>query len=144
MWRRICLIPFNVQISDDERDSLRGERLRNELPGILNWVLRGCEQWQLNDRLEAPFPVTDATTEYRADMDILGEFLDECCSQEPEQRADNPVLRKEYERWCEENGHHPSSARGLSLQLKERGFANLRNGRTRYWIGIGLKTAVGV
>jgi putative DNA primase/helicase len=42
MWRRMCLIPFEVQIPDHEQDRQLAATLLTELPGILNWALIGC------------------------------------------------------------------------------------------------------
>ncbi len=41
--RRFHLIPFNVTIPLAERDSELGERLRDEWPGILAWMIDGAE-----------------------------------------------------------------------------------------------------
>jgi putative DNA primase/helicase len=44
--RRFNLIPFTVTIPDDERDKELFEKLKAEYPGILNWALQGCLEWQ--------------------------------------------------------------------------------------------------
>ena len=43
---RIRLIPFKVEIPEKERDPDLGAKLADELPGILNWALRGYERWK--------------------------------------------------------------------------------------------------
>jgi putative DNA primase/helicase len=41
-WRRVHLVPFEVTISDDEKiRDYRERHLVPELPGILNWMLKG-------------------------------------------------------------------------------------------------------
>jgi phage/plasmid-associated DNA primase len=42
IWRRVHLIPFDVQIPDEERDMRLPEKLGAELPGILAWVVAGA------------------------------------------------------------------------------------------------------
>jgi putative DNA primase/helicase len=79
IWRRIHLIPFNVQIPKKEQDRELPEKLKAELPGILNWALEGCLMWQEHG-LEPPQEVQTATEEYREEMDPLGDFLAECCT----------------------------------------------------------------
>jgi putative DNA primase/helicase len=44
IWRRIYLIPFEVTIPDKEKDPDFPDKLREELPGILNWAIEGCLQ----------------------------------------------------------------------------------------------------
>lgn len=76
IWRRICLLPFTVTISEQDRDKHLSEKLREELPGILAWAVRGCAEWR-RIGLQPPASVTDATIEYRGEEDSLAEFVEE-------------------------------------------------------------------
>ena len=79
IWRRIRLIPFEVQIPPNERDAtLKGEggKLAGELSGILNWALLGFQKWQ-QDGLQIPDAVANATEIYRDESDQLRGFLDD-------------------------------------------------------------------
>src|SRR5262249_4040130 len=58
--RRLQLVPFTVTIPKDERDPRLGEKLKVERPGILNWMIAGCLEWQ-RIGLAAPAAVTEAT-----------------------------------------------------------------------------------
>src|SRR5262249_3016733 len=40
--RRFNLIPFTVTIPPHERDEALGDKLQEELPGILAWIIEGC------------------------------------------------------------------------------------------------------
>ena len=54
IWRRIHYIPYLVTIADDDRDErFRETKLMPELPGILNRLLEGLRDYQLNG-LEPP------------------------------------------------------------------------------------------
>jgi len=59
IWRRIKLIPFEVQIPDEEKDPQLLEKFLQELPGILNWAIKGCLDWKKNG-LGTPSVVTEA------------------------------------------------------------------------------------
>ena len=39
-------MPFTVTIPAEERDRQLGEKLKAEWPGILQWMIDGCLQWQ--------------------------------------------------------------------------------------------------
>lgn len=78
IWRRIRLIPFNVTIQEKERDNFLSDKLKMEKEGILAWAIEGCRKW-LRDGLYAPDIVKCATEEYKQDMDIVGDFIKECC-----------------------------------------------------------------
>ena len=149
IWRRIRLIPFNVTISESEKDKHLADKLKAELPGILAWVVRGCLEWQANG-LQEPPEVIAATESYREEMDILGEFLREKTSKKPSFSGEKPqktpvfrvlagVLYHAYEDWCHENGETPISQRMFGRRMTERGFARSRaaNGQYQY-VGIGL------
>ena len=53
-----------------------GSRLAAELPGVLNWAIEGCLEWQ-RVGLAPPKVVTDATEEYRKEQDRFGQFLED-------------------------------------------------------------------
>ena len=46
IWRRLHLVPFEVQIPEAEWDRSLADKLRTELPGILLWAVQGCLDWQ--------------------------------------------------------------------------------------------------
>lgn len=140
IWRRIKLIPFNVQILDHEKDKLLPDKLQKELPGILNWALQGCLEWQQKG-LGEPEIVQQATGEYKADQDTLSDFLKDTCVVSENTKVENTALRAAYEAWCVANGERPLTQKSLSARLLERGFTRVRAGATgtRVWSGLGLK-----
>lgn len=150
IWRRIRLVPFDVTFKDkasidagDEgvlhKDEYMLERLREELPGILNWVIAGCMAWQ-RDGLPVPAPVIQATEGYRAEMDLVAAWVADCCVEIPTVECKAVDLHKSYAAWCEENGERSMSARALGPRLNERGVTPKRGAKgVRMWCGIGLR-----
>jgi P4 family phage/plasmid primase-like protien len=140
MWRRVRLIPFEVQIPPEKQDRRLAEKLRDEYPGILNWLIEGALLWQ-HEGLEPPAGVREATQDYRQEMDVLGEFLSECCVLAPGAEGTAAELYENYHHWAEAAGEKkPLSKRGFGLALGERGFRNEKGtGGIRTWRGIGLK-----
>src|SRR5439155_16389137 len=118
IWRRILLIPFLVTIPEAERDKHLGEKLRAELPGILAWAVRGCLAWQA-EGLAPPEEVRAATQEYREEMDVLGNFLEDRCVMDPREGASAARLYTEYQDWCEKAGERPAGTRAFGLALGE-------------------------
>ena len=55
------------------------EKLQAEAEGILVWLVKGCLAWQRDKGLTDPPEVQEATAQYKAEMDVLGEFLDDNC-----------------------------------------------------------------
>ncbi len=78
IWRRVMLVPFDVQIPEGERDPDLGRKLWEERAGVLNWLIEGlCDA--LERGLDPPATVTEATREYREESDPIGLFLTTCC-----------------------------------------------------------------
>jgi putative DNA primase/helicase len=61
--RRFNLVPFTITIPLGERDEKLSDKFRNELPGILAWMIQGCLEWQTKG-LAAPEEVKSATAAY--------------------------------------------------------------------------------
>jgi len=137
IWRRIKLIPFMTRITEDKQDKHLEYKLRDEASGILNWLLEGAAIWQ-KEKLQTPKVVTSATDEYREEMDVIGNFLNERCIQKKGVKTNIRKLYKVYSEWCDENNEHAVSERFFTLRLKEMGFTQCRSSTERFWVGVGL------
>jgi len=138
IWRRIRLVPFTVTIPEEEQDPHLADKLKQELPGILNWALEGCLAWQ-RDGLRPPTQVLEATKSYREEMDILGEFLAVCCKESVGARISSTLLYQEYLSWCERENEHPISRKTFMMRLRERGFDVVRSHGRRFFVGLTLR-----
>jgi len=139
IWRRIRLVPFTVTIPRAEQDKALPEKLRAELPGILRWIIEGCRAWQ-REGLGEPREVLAATGQYREDMDVLAAFIADRCVVHPSASAGATPLYNAYKEWCEEHGETKEKQTKFGLRLRERGFRDDRDSKTRrkIWRGIGL------
>lgn len=137
IWRRVMLIPFAVQIPEHEVDARLAEKLNQELPGILQWALRGCLDWQ-SVGLCAPTSVEAAVNAYRREMDLLGEFIRDCCCVSEGLSASASSIGLAYGTWCKQNGYEPMTATALGKALGQRGFRKEKRGTVR-WIGLQLR-----
>ncbi len=136
IWRRIRLVPFIVTIPEAEKDKDLPNKLVAELPGILNWALEGCLRWQ-QEGLQTPACVKQATEEYRAEEDVLGQFLAECTEESTGDRVTIPNLFEAYQTWAIEGGiRYPLTARAFNKKLDERGMHRISSNGQRYWDGI--------
>lgn len=99
-WRRMRLLPFlrtfdvNPTLADD---------LKAEAPGILAWAVRGCLLWQA-EGLGAPAAVVAATQAYRMDSDLLGDFLAETCTLDPDGSIAAADFYRAYGTWAGQHG----------------------------------------
>jgi P4 family phage/plasmid primase-like protien len=142
IWRRIRLIPYTVTIPEGERDPDLGQRLEEERAGILAWAVRGCLDWQ-RDGLGAPEEVRAATAAYQVEMDILGGWVEECCTTGPSAMERASLLFANYREWCDANQERSVSSRDFGARLTERGFDKMRRADGTYYIGLALPGPAG-
>lgn len=134
IWRRIRLIPFNAQIAAERQDPHLTEKLRAEWPAILLWMVAGCLDWQQNGLCE-PDEVKLATNEYKAEQDILGSFITDCCLIGPSYRVKCSTLYEVYRKWCLDSGETIQSNRKFKAGMVEREFECKKSG-TNWFLGI--------
>jgi putative DNA primase/helicase len=139
IWRRIKLIPFDVQIPEPERDKDLADKLATELPGILNWAIKGCLEWQ-RIGLAEPEEIKKATAAYRAEMDIIADFLEECCDIEAGLMVSAKALFNAYKRWAEAAGETAVNQKKFGGQLTERGFTREKKRDGWVWNGLSVKS----
>lgn len=140
MWERVKLIPFKQFIPLAERDKDLGEKLKEEGKGILSWMVKGCLDWQKHKDLLEPEEVTTETAIYRSEMDILGDFLDDCCIVERTAKVAHADLYQAYEEWCRRNDEEPISKKMLTIELQGRNFVAKRgHAGKKVWHGLALK-----
>lgn len=119
IWRRVVLIPFNYQVDPDIKDLYLGDKLKQELPGILNWAVKGCLRWQ-EFGLTIPNEVWDAVDDYREESDILGQFISEICEEDKGGSVRGSEIRRHYKEWIEVNNEDPISPQRFAKMLSER------------------------
>jgi putative DNA primase/helicase len=78
IWRRVHLVPWEIQIPEDEVDRDLPRKLRAERHGIFAWMVRGALDY-LENGLGVPAGVRAATAEYREESDPIGAFIRNAC-----------------------------------------------------------------
>lgn len=78
IWRRVHLVPWEIQIAEDEVDRDLKRKLLTEREGILAWMVKGALDY-LDGGLRVPEGVRAATQEYREESDPIGAFIRNGC-----------------------------------------------------------------
>jgi len=143
IWDRLRLIPFTQRFDGAKADPLLSDKLRDELAGVFAWMVEGCLQWQEHG-LGEPESVTEATQQYRADMDTLAVFFEDRCVLGERLMTPASRLYKTYQLWCDEAGEHAETQKMFGMRLSERGFVSEKITRGPHkdrkgWLGIGLR-----
>ncbi len=135
IWRRIHLIPFTVTIPPEQQDKQLQTRLRTELPGILAWAVRGCQEW-LAGGLQPPEAVIAATEAYRTEQNQFEQWLSDCCQCLPHLQTSASDLFNSYQQWT---GDKVMTQNMFVRKLSEKGLTRKKNlRRSVVWVGFGL------
>lgn len=151
-WRRIKLIPFEYTVPYDQR--VPKSEIHNafwcEVEGLFNDLVKHLVEYRKRQRLLEPARSLTLINEYRADNDVLVDFLAEYCIKQPYQddltmRGRVPLkdLYKLYKTYAENNGEkHIMTNRTLKKKLCERdGITYKRFTDNKLFItGISLKS----
>lgn len=138
IWTRLRLIPFELQLKESQKDTALLTKLEAEAAGILTWAVWGCLDW-LREGFAEPEEVQAATKEYRADMDTLRHFLDECTDDtDPDYRAGARDLYRAYHAWSTGAGEYAISERKFSEAMAERRIRKHRGEAGNQYHGLRL------
>lgn len=140
--RRIHLVPFTVTIPPSERDPELQAKLAAEAPGILQWAIEGCLEWQ-QVGLAPPKAVLAATGDYLADEDAIGRFIAERCINVDTGVEELQTLFSAWRDWCESTGEFAGTRRRFGQALEARGFVRDLHPTTRRATFRGIRLAVG-
>lgn len=139
IWRRIHLIPFTVTISKAKQDKGLWQKLDAEQEGILRWCVEGYLDWQ-KQGLNPTKLIEAATQEYREEMDVVQEFLDEETVKHEGQTVTHSDLYGRYAGITRDKNERILSSKAFSQKLREKGFDSERRGANQlHWVGLVLR-----
>lgn len=139
MFRRIRVIPFNACFKGEDLNMNLFSELSEpeELEAILAWMVEGARKWY-GKGLSDISSVTLATEFYKAESDVLGMFLEDRCQVKEGETAPIKEVYEAFRLWAKENGIRQYKDREIRTMMIQKGFAQKRNQRMRYWEGVSV------
>lgn len=140
--RRMQVVPWDVIIPDEEQDLQLKSKLRAEASGILNRMVAGALRY-LTSGIPVPEAVREATEAYKAENDILGQFIDLCIARVPGETMGSTALHELFAAWqtwaqlLPATGK-PWSPKYLSSQMEKKKFRK-RKSSTMMWDDIAAR-----
>jgi P4 family phage/plasmid primase-like protien len=128
--RRVIVIPWKSEFrkEEDTDDTGLDAKLDAEVPGILNWVLKGANDY-FNHGLKyanRPALVRQATNELFAYMDEFRQWIEECCVLGGDTKTLFSVAYSAYKSWRAENGHEFVGAKRFQQKLADNKLKTAR------------------
>jgi putative DNA primase/helicase len=123
VWRRIRVIPFDVEIPRDDRDSGLKDKLRVEADAVLSWVVAGWCDYRNRGGLDEPAAVLVRTGDYKSESDAIGRFIDdECNVGSAQSSATTTALYIRWQNWAAREGCQPLSRIAFGRGLDAKGY----------------------
>ncbi len=105
-FRRIFILPYDVTITEEEKDDQLALKLKEELPGILNWVLSALPGFLERRAFTSSDICRKALNMYLMQSDSVRLFLSEMCEPQ-EYTVTGDSLFRAYRNYCTDSLLHP-------------------------------------
>lgn len=133
--RRVKLIQFNQTFSKQKGniDTDLKDKLKEELPGILNWAIEGAVEY-FKQGLGTCRTIHQDSQSYAREQDIIQDFIDERIKPSNTGRKEKEQdVYSNYSIWCGQNGiKHPICRKELMRELATRGFQRCKPSNVRH------------
>lgn len=115
VWRRFRLHNFTVRITEAERIKDYARKVvAQEATSILRWMVEGWKRYQELGCVPIPPSAREAVKHYRADVDVLAQFLADRCEKANDVWCRFSELSTAFQTWATDAG--------LSLRRYSRGW----------------------
>jgi putative DNA primase/helicase len=146
-YRRLLIVRFERKFEEAVQDRGLGDKLKTELPGVLNWALAGLARLEERGRFLVPQRVLDEVADYKRQNNPVLAWAEESCELgDPLAWESGADLFKSYKAWAADNGHRPLARNKFGIELKRLKGVEARQHpaehlRTRGFGGIRLCVA---
>lgn len=133
IWRRLHLIKFEFTVEEERIDKNLTYKLKRELPGILNWIFEGYLKYK-RIGLKVPQCVSQHVKEYRNEMDVISQFLEECTEPCAGFEMKASVVYDHYKKWAKQNEQYVMNSTKFGIELAKR-YTKIKNMRGIHYVG---------
>ncbi|MDN7701325.1 phage/plasmid primase, P4 family [Burkholderia semiarida] len=138
MWRRIVTIPFRRSFQGDQADPALGDRLLGELPGILNWALRGVRDYVAFGLWKCP-ACDKQKAQLRNSVDSVKAWLDAQCRIGSNLSTTAKSAYTAYSDFMRQQQRKPLSQVEFKGTLERRGFKWKKERQHNTYYGFCMK-----
>lgn len=156
-FNRLRVIPFNAQFTKDKREvdeskhiylamprSVVDDKLKEESPAILSWIVRCARKFLSDLSLTPPLSVVHEVETYKEDNDPVGAWINDWCEEHPHTpgvRTQAKALYESFVCYCKEELNigekYIISNRKFGDQMKQK-FTRVKT-NVYHYVGISIK-----
>jgi putative DNA primase/helicase len=141
LFRRVVVIPFDRVFAKHQQDPLLFEKLKDEAPGILAWLVWGAVEWY-RAGLQLPPRLLELRDSIRREMDPVAQFLDEACIVGGSFETQSAVLHSAFSSWAHRHGVPPIDSSSFGRAIAKRGHRSRKSNGRKLVRGVQLRPEV--
>lgn len=140
-WRRLVAVPFPREYEPDADLKERCLHGVEQQEAVLAWLVEGAT----TEMPAIPAAMAAATNEWRMAVDLIAQFLDECCVQDPAGRVTRADMLGRFNEFAKEQGHRQLTGRTFVERFRSHKIVKGWNVEettvhgSRQWAGVSLK-----
>jgi P4 family phage/plasmid primase-like protien len=140
MWRRVVIVEFRAEFKGKTCDPDLKEKLLQEAPGILNWLLEGVRMWVRDGvtQSEASLATRDS---YREGEDLVGRFIQECLREDRGQNLPSGMAYKAFLDWVHERREQGMNQNTFGRELTKHALHRKKIGGQSFLLDHSLKAS---
>ncbi len=140
LFRRAIIITLNRKFEEHEQDRQLVNKLKTELPGILNAALDAMAGVLRTGEFTRCVSSEEAKKEWRLECDQVAQFVEDACITGSDLKVTSNQLYKAYLEWANSAGIRKTlNRKNFTQRLVRLGMENYRGTRgTRMLAGISL------
>lgn len=121
IWRRVHLVPFNQTFEGERMDSDLEKKLQGELSGILNWCLRGLQDFWERGGVDPPAVVLYSTRNLETRSDLFQQWFEERLTPKEESVLRRSSAYLDYRTYLRTSGESPLAKIAWLTRMEEMG-----------------------
>ncbi len=146
-WRRAVVLRMDADFTGKEKQQeTLVETLKNELPGIAVWAIRGFQRLVEQGSYTIPKSSAEAKLDWKNDSDEIIGWMRDCCTQTcpANESTQASVLYENFSSWCKANNHRVMSSNLFGRRLTAMKIVKHKNlTEQRYRYSLVLKSNIG-
>jgi len=134
IWRRMIVVPFDIQIPEVEQNKKLADELKTEMSGIFNWALIGLERLLKRGIFIEPKKSKEAREEYMLENNPTRMYLEEKLELKTKSDLEMPSIYEKYSDWMKSNNYFPLGSAQFSKEFYKL-FKSVKTIRKRKTVG---------